>query len=257
VFRGACVLDVFKQVIELLRLSNRINFSFTLAYCFQTARFAINENFGCFTSTFPSNAATVILYGPTLLLSVATLVYGCEPNFLFSQIFVLKPIVLALALYHLAENHIANVKFLAPYLVSRDSAMSGRQYYRLMAMSMVLGVWGIIWISLDIKYIASYGSFPLPSWDEIHADISEIVEVPTILLGPYNVYESRLLWWGVPGAALLFFFLFGTSYEVLAEYLKFGKWVRSKVFKRPVQIDGVVSTYVFFCSSSAIRFFFD
>ena len=48
-----------------------------IAYRFQSYRFVILENFGCFPGYFPSYFVFAILFIPPLLLSLATLVYGC------------------------------------------------------------------------------------------------------------------------------------------------------------------------------------
>jgi hypothetical protein len=139
---------------------------------------------------------------------------------------------LVVALFHLIKNHRNNVKFLTPYLKSRDSALSGRQYYRLMAMCIILGLWGTVWFSLEIQVTSMQGSYPIPSWKVIHEGDSEIIKLPTILLGPETIHDAYILWWGVPGGALLIFLLFGTSYEVLSEYVKFWTWFRTRVLKQ-------------------------
>jgi hypothetical protein len=148
------------------------------------------------------------------------------------------------AIYHLLKGRRVNAKFLAPHLKSRDSALSSRQYYRLMAMSMLVGIWGIVWISIDIQQVrrsVEYEFPPLPSWKVIHEDDYEVVELPTIVLGQADISADRLIWWAVPGAAFLFFILFGTSYDVLSEYLRPWTWFRTVVLRRPPQ-QNVVTT---------------
>jgi hypothetical protein len=119
-----------------------------------------------------------------------------------------------------------------------------------MAMSMILGIWGVVWIAIEIQVIASSGSAPVPSWKAIHDGESDVLELPSILLGPEVIYQSYVIWWGVPGAALLFFLLFGTSYDVLYEYVRFWAWFRTTVLRQPLQERGftmstIRSQYVF------------
>jgi hypothetical protein len=166
---------------------------------------------------------------------------------------------LGIAFFHLIKNHQTSSKVLTPHLKSRDSALSIRQYYRLMAMSIILGIWGVVWISIEIQVIATDGSYPIPSWKDIHKGDSDIIELPTIIMGPTLVHQLYLLWWGIPGAAFLFFLLFGTSYDVLYEYVKFWAWFRMTVLRQPLREKAVAmstirSQYVFLFSSSPLPY---
>jgi hypothetical protein len=142
---------------------------------------------------------------------------------------------LVTTLYNVTKAHQLSATILE-HLNSPDSALSIRQYYRLMAMSMTLGIWGVVWISLNIQVVVSQGSYPRKA---IHARHFDIIELPTTLLGPEFVHQSYLLWWGVPAAALLFFLLFGTSYDVLYEYMQFWAWLRTTVLRQPLRDKGV------------------
>jgi hypothetical protein len=100
-----------------------------------------------------------------------------------------------------------------------------------MAMSMVLGLWGLAWISFELQLNVENGSIPLPllSWKAIHADDSSVLEVPTVLLTPQALLNLRALWYAVPGAGYLYFLLFGASQDVFAEYYLFWTWFRTRV----------------------------
>jgi hypothetical protein len=104
-----------------------------------------------------------------------------------------------------------------------------------MVMSMILGLYGVIWISIEIHFIDLGGSYPVPSWKEIHDEDSQVTELPMISLGPEAIRHTYIIWWGIPGGALLFFLLFGMNYEVYDEYVKFWAWFRTRVLKRPIR----------------------
>jgi hypothetical protein len=112
----------------------------------------IAEDFGCMSTAARSKAYVLVCLAPTLALSVATLVYGSMYRCIHisSESLPLTRNRLAIALYHLSSNHRINIKILTPHLRSRDAALCGTQYYRLMIMSMVLGIWGVVWTSLEI-----------------------------------------------------------------------------------------------------------
>ena len=203
-------------------MAHRLTKSFPV-YCFQTSRFIIVENFGCYIQAFNSYVTDAVWQLPPLLLSAGTLLFGCtQPSLTacFSNLIT----GLGAAIYHLIRNHRMNTAALEWHLMSRNSPMSSVQYCRLMAMSITLGIWGIGWISYYLKSLTTNGNDHLPSWKVIHSNHSTIVELPAILMTPGSITSQLALWWGLPGGAYLYFLLFGTSREVLSDYQRF--WVR-------------------------------
>jgi hypothetical protein len=162
----------------------------------------------------------------------SSMLIGCHPS--------------AIALYHLIKTHRANTKLLGPHLRSRNSSLSSRQYYRLMAMSMVLGIWGLAWISFEVQLNVENGSIPLPlpSWDAIHADDSVPLELPTVLLKPVVISNIMAIWYAIPGAGYFYFLFFGASQEVFAEYLLFWSWFRTRVLGMPVPVKSTVGSTI-------------
>jgi hypothetical protein len=161
-------------------------------------------------------------------MHVCTLVFASPP-----RIYHLPESSIVIALYHLFSNHRTNTKILTPHLSSRGSALSGAQYYRLMIMSLMFGVWGVVWISIEIQANVAGGISPLPSWNVMHQDNSISFEIPTASMSQSSLHYTLLLWWGIPGGAYLYFVLFGTSRDVLAEYQKLWSRVRTKVLRLP------------------------
>jgi pheromone a factor receptor len=154
---------------------------------------------------------------------------------LASTSLIISSFAIAVALYHLIHNHRIKTKILTPHLVSRSSGLSSSQYYRLMVMSMVTGIWAVVWISLQLNQAIMFGIFPLPNWHALHKGDSTVVEVILVGLKPSVLASYRLFWWGVPGGAYIFFLLFGTSREVFSEYIKLWIWIRTTVIRRPIQ----------------------
>lgn len=134
-----------------------------------------------------------------------------------------------------------NADILATHLISRDALLSSARYYRLMAMSMALGIWGVVWISISVWANIAGGSDPLPSWKAIHSDDSAIVEVPILDLTPGSIAINIALWWDVPSAAYLYFLLFGSSREVLSDYQSFWIWFKTRVLRQRVPVNSSTS----------------
>ena len=103
-----------------------------------------------------------------------------------------------------------------------------------MIMSMVIGVWGVVWISMQLSNVVEFGIFPLPSWRALRKQGSIVVQLPLVVLSPAELASYRIFWWGVPGAAYIFFVLFGTSRDVFSEYIKLWTWFSTTVLRRPL-----------------------
>jgi hypothetical protein len=55
-----------------------------------------------------------------------------------------------------------------------------------------------------------------------------------VVLSPAALAADRLFWWGIPGAAYIFFALFGTSRDVFSEYTRLWTWFSTTVLRRPL-----------------------
>jgi len=100
-----------------------------------------------------------------------------------------------------------------------------------MSMGMMMGVWGIVWITLEVQQATQFGSSPLPDWESIHKDISIVVELPAFL-EPKFLASYRVMWWAIPGAAYLAAAFFCTSRDAISEYHTFWMWLRTKIVGR-------------------------
>jgi hypothetical protein len=160
-------------------------------------------------------------------LLVVALAYTC---------LIISSSAIVVAFYHLMHNHRIKTKILTPHLVSRSSGLSSSQYYRLMAVSMVIGLWGVVWISLQLRNMIDVHMFPLPSWHTLHKGDSTVVEIPLVVLKPADLASDRLFWWGIPGAAYIFFVFYGTSSDVFSEYTRFWRWFSTTVLRRPLPV---------------------
>jgi hypothetical protein len=142
------------------------------------------------------------------------------------------------AFYRLIRNCRSNASVLGSHLQSRDSSLSSVRYYRLMAVSLILGIWDVCWISTGFR-LAILGSGPLPSWKTIHSSDSQVV-IPDRT--PESIALHLALWWSIPGSAYLYFLLFGASREVLSDYQKFWVWFRIRVLRQTVPLESVSTT---------------
>ena len=178
---------------------------------------------------------------------MATLILGCTQAIRFGRFHKSHHWLLGIAFYRLKRHHRANTSVLDSHLQSRNSSLSSVQYYRLIAVSMILGIWGVGWIIGDFSLNIMYASGPTPSWKTIHSTESTVVEVPANLYPP----ETVAFWWAAPGAAYLYFILFGTSREVLSDYQKFWVWFRTRVLGQTVLVESMsAAEYVVSCSNA-------
>jgi Pheromone A receptor len=99
-------------------------------------------------------------------------------------------------------------------------------------MSMVIGIWGVAWGSFLLSNIIEYGLIPLPNWRTIHSYDSVVLELPLVVLSPSDLASYRLIWWGIPGAAYIFFLVFGTSRDIFLEYKRLWIWFGATVLGR-------------------------
>jgi hypothetical protein len=162
-------------------------------------------------------------------------------GFFIRSLFKSNNWIVGAAFYHLIRNHRMNTVLLASHLKSRQSSLSSMQYYRLMAVSMTVGLWSTGWTSYYLQSIMMNGNHPLPNWKAIHSDYSTIVELPTIAMTPGFITSQLALWWALPGAAYLYFLLFGTSREVLSDYQVFWVWFRSGGLRQMVPVNSFMS----------------
>jgi len=112
---------------------------------------------------------------------------------------------------------------------SSNASLSSTQYYRLMVMSMLLGIWNIVWTVLLLATTTQFGYSPLPDWQSIHENMSTILQFPMSLMYPSLVSSYEFVWWAIPSAAFLLAAFFCTSRDVMSEYYKFWIWVKTKV----------------------------
>jgi pheromone a factor receptor len=206
------------------------------AYCFKSARYVIVEDFGCFSGFYPSYVSIIVLFVPPLVLTVATLVYGSEQascDNLVSAYLICSPAT-AIAFYHLVRNHRIKIKLLTPHLASRNTSLSSSQYYRLMVMSMVIGIWGVVWISFELSCDTIFATLPLPSWNVVHQGDSTVLRLPLVDISPKELAQYLLFWWAITGEAYIFFVFFGTSRDVFSEYTRLWTWFSTTVLRRPL-----------------------
>jgi hypothetical protein len=111
-----------------------------------------------------------------------------------------------------------------------------------MIMSMVLGFWGVVWIAAEIPPIVAEGIDPLPSWSVIHALDRVPFQLPTASMTPEGHHSFLVFWWAIPGAAYIYFVLFGANRDVLTEYPKMWMWVRTKILRLPPPVQSQVAT---------------
>jgi len=103
-----------------------------------------------------------------------------------------------------------------------------------MAMSMTIGIWGVVWGTFQLINVVKSGLYPLVSWSAIHEGDSTVIEIPLVVIGSVDLVAYWLFWWIVPGAAYIFFLLFGTSSDIFLEYKRLWISFGTTVLGRPL-----------------------
>jgi len=118
--------------------------------------------------------------------------------------------------------------------MSRDPALSTSQILRLIALSMILGIPGTIWIVGMYQELAFVGFGPLPNWHTIHAHSNTVATLLARKISPDHRRSLTIRWWAILAEAYILFLCFGTSREVLLEYRKMWVWFKISVLKQPI-----------------------
>jgi pheromone a factor receptor len=179
----------------------------------QGHRFDIYEDFGCTPAIYVSIPSIFILDIPPLVFSTLALMF-CS-----------------LALINFARQRVAFSRMVND---SRNLGLSKARYVRLMLITLVLGVWNALVISLTRSGTYRNGLLPWVSWDEVHADFwsfegsqFRLDDIPEDVL--VWVYLS---WFSVPVTSLFVFSVFSFGAEAARDYRACARWIETTVFRR-------------------------
>jgi pheromone a factor receptor len=88
--------------------------------------------------------------------------------------------------------------------------------------------------------VQQYGLRPWVSWDFVHAEWFNIRQFPKVLV-PQDFWNNYIaVWYIVPVTSLIFFTFFGIGREANAEYLKWFRWIQTRVFRIKPAADPVL-----------------
>ncbi|KAJ6498430.1 Rcb2.42 [Mycena vitilis] len=178
-----------------------------LHYIVQGHRFDIFEDFGCRPAIYISLASLFLVDLPPIVAALLALVY-C-----------------AMALFHFFRRRIAFTRTME----ASDSGLTTSRYIRLMSMTMVLGTWNAIIISISTWATYGEGLRPWTSWSDVHFNFSRI-QPYTIASIPQSILRlTSLLWAAVPISSLFFFFFFAFGNDAMKEYRHLFRWINKSV----------------------------
>jgi len=140
--------------------------------------------------------------------------------------------LLGITLRHII-NRRSGGRFPSGFLMSRDPALSSSQTFRLIALSILLGVPASVWVVGAYQQIAYLGFKPLPSWDVIHEHYNVVPELKVGQLTTQHRNSLLMRWWSIPTDGYLMFVIFSTSSEVVMEYHQMWLWFKTAVLKYP------------------------
>ncbi|KAF7366083.1 Pheromone receptor [Mycena venus] len=214
------------QVYRITLQKNRLPFGHELLICFgvpilimslhtivQGHRFDIYEDFGCTPAVYVSIPSIFILDIPPLVFSTLAFIF-CS-----------------LAIMNFARQRMAFSRMVKD---SRNPGLSKARYVRLMLITLILGVWNALVISLTRSSAYRNGLLPWVSWDDVHADFwsfegsqYRLDDIPgDVLVWVY------LGWFSVPVTSLFVFLLFSFGEEAAKDYRTWVSWVETTVFRR-------------------------
>ncbi|KAJ7118307.1 GPCR fungal pheromone mating factor [Mycena epipterygia] len=174
-----------------------------LHYIVQGHRFDIFEDLGCRPETYVSIPTIFLLYGPISVVVVLT--------FVFSG--------LGFATFYRRRRTFAQ------FLKSTNSSFTTPRYLRLMAITVVLAVWGAAVIGVVFWLSFRDGIRPYKSWAFVHSDFSRVIQFPTALVPPDLLLWSYVSWWTIPVTGYIFFCFFSFGEDAVKEYGPWFGWV--------------------------------
>ncbi|KAJ7657627.1 Rcb2.42 [Mycena polygramma] len=180
-----------------------------LHYIVQGHRFDIFEDFGCRPAMYISLPSLFLVDLPPVIAALLALVY-C-----------------AMALFHFFRRRIAFTRTME----ASDSGLTTSRYIRLMSMTMVLGTWNAIIISISTWATYGEGLRPWTSWSDVHFNFSRIQPYPIASIPEGILRLTYLLWAAVPISSLFFFFFFAFGNDAMKEYGHFFRWINKNVLR--------------------------
>ncbi|KAL6308810.1 fungal pheromone STE3G-protein-coupled receptor [Sparassis latifolia] len=175
-----------------------------LHYTVQGHRFDIIEGYGCRPNTYVSIPAIIIIWVPPLVLATITLIYA------------------ALAFHYFLRRRITFAKYL------ESSGLTTSRYLRLMLMSVVLMVMGVVSTSFTLWY-SSLSLRPWTGWASVHSDFSRIAQFPLVLVSVDVRRYYYVIWMIIPVSSFIFFLFFAFGRDAMLEYRAFVAWIRRSV----------------------------
>ncbi|KAH7904573.1 pheromone A receptor-domain-containing protein [Hygrophoropsis aurantiaca] len=174
-----------------------------LHYIVQGHRFDIVEEFGCRPTIYVSIPAIFLIWVPPMVAALLTLAYA------------------GVALVHFFRRRLTFAK----HLQDSTSGLTSSRYFRLMCMSVLQMVWGLLVTSLNMWFTCQHGLRPWISWANVHDGFSQIAYFPTVLIPQSTLTWTFALWWTVPVSSVFFFAFFSFGEEAMKEYRGCISWL--------------------------------
>ncbi|KAB5588026.1 Pheromone B beta 1 receptor [Ceratobasidium theobromae] len=184
-----------------------------LYYVVQTNRFSILEDFGCEAPVHMSVLGLFIMYLPSVLVSLAALVYA--------------GIALRWFIYRRAQFQAV--------LQSTNSGLTTNHYVRFITLSTTQMFYTAALSTFTFITHIKCGLKPYLSWNSVHTNFQHIEQIPRDL-PPLPFWMTYFLAWSIaPMSSVLFFIFFGFGREAKLEYIRFFRWV-FRIKPEPVSI---------------------
>ncbi|CAE6467716.1 unnamed protein product [Rhizoctonia solani] len=201
--RRRIIFEIFMCVVLPL-------IAMALHYVVQGHRFDILEDFGCNPTTYVSVAALCLVYLPSLVLALITLVYS------------------GIALRWFVHRR---AQFQA-VLQSNNSGLTTSRYLRLIALSITEMLFATaMTIFVLVITLEDNGLRPWVSWDFVHSDWLRVDQFAKALSPQYFWDRYLLTWYMVPITSIAFFAFFGFGQEAKEEYLRSFHFIKTKIFR--------------------------
>jgi Pheromone A receptor len=194
-------------------------------YIVQGHRFDIVEDIGCLANTYISIPGILIIWVPPMIIVTLTIVASCKQRCDSSRSNPYLTALSDMALHNFFQRRITFSK----HLRDVNSALTTSRYVRLMLMSLVQIIWGLIVAACNVGFSLRNGLRPWTGFADVHWDFSRIAVYPFFVMTRYEMIFTLALWWAVPISALLFFAFFSFGEDAMKDYRATIAWVRQKV----------------------------
>ena len=198
----------------------------SVGYAVSPHRYTILEEFGCVFSICDSNLGVGLIFGPQLLISLASLVYASKSKFV-TTIPHISCFFKGLA----ARNIIRLRTSLSAHLSSTNTSITKSRFIRLLLLCLIMGIWPICAVSAILSHSVSNAQ-PWPGWKAVHSSFRHIPTRSTAEQSHSERHMEMTGFWVHAISAYLCFALLTTGEDVRKDFRDAWAFLRQNILRQ-------------------------